>query len=135
MATFTITEAQRRLRELPKKVAERGREIMREEIHDHAYRTGELEQSVRVRENGEGLWSVGAQKKVDGIYLSDIIVNGRKEVFPKHFTKNGHPGRLRWWDGGEPVFASHSPATTGYDFVHETAERLRDELKSGQLGL
>lgn len=135
MATFTIAEAQRRLHDLPKKVAERGREIMREEIHDNAYKTGGLEQSVRIRENGEGLWSVGAQKKVDGIYLSDIIVNGRKEVFPKHFTKNGHPGRLRWWDGGEPVFASYSPSTTGYDFVRETRDRLQDEIDSGQLGL
>lgn len=130
MATFTIAEAQRRLRDLPKKVAERGRDIMREEIHDHAYRTGELEQSVRIRENGAGMWSVGPQKKVNGIYLGDIIRTGRRELFPKYAKA------LKWeTEDGEVVFRAHARATTGYDYISATAERLQGEIASGQISL
>ena len=103
---------------------------MRDEIHENAYRTGELEQSVRIRENSAGMWSVGPQKKVNGIYLGDIIRTGRRELFPKYAKA------LRWeTEDGEVVFRPYARATTGYDYISATADRLREEIDSGQLGL
>ena len=129
MATYTLTECMARLKRLPEKVAERGVEIMKEEITDTTDGPGEpvhLADTVKATKNADGTYTISTNKYVGGggygvREVGAIIRKGRPALEARYAKV------LRWKDSsGWHSAKSVGPAKPN-DFVKRTKERLEIE--------
>ena len=132
MAELDLDYVITRLKNMPQIVGEKAVEIMKEEVPsehggvhvgDNNYSTGRLRDSIRaIYPSSETILIVS-----DAPY-ANIVVSGRKEVFPKHRTRSGKQGWLHWDNMGfgkhGDVFARHSKAVKPNPFDARTVERI-----------
>lgn len=124
MANYTISQALARLQHLPKKVGDRAKAIMQEEIPK---KTGELAESVKVEmySNGEEV-RVGPTKYVGGGQygirnLGAIVREGRPALDTRYARV------LRWEDETGLHYATHVGKAKENDFIQKTINRLESE--------
>lgn len=132
MAELDLDYVITRLKNMPRIVGEKAVEIMKEEVPsenggvhvgDNNYSTGRLRDSIRaIYPSDETILIV-----TDAPY-ANIVLSGRKEVFPKHRTKSGGQGWLHWDNMGYgkhgDVFARHSKAVPPNRFDERTVDRI-----------
>lgn len=123
-----------KLNAFPEKVGEVAVKVMKEEVPsphggvhvgDRNYSTGRLQESIHASYPRKGLILITSDAP-----HAEIVLKGRKEVTPKHTTKSGKQGWLKWNDLGygkvsqDGVFARKSKAVPANDFATRTVEAL-----------
>lgn len=105
------------LNQLPEQIRETGINMVRSSILSHGhYRSGTLYDSVQGAASSENVrircWCKYAS----------YVNSGRGAVRPKHYTKNGHLGSLRFEDGS---FHRYAGPYAGSRFFDTAANQLR----------
>lgn len=130
MATYTITEVMARLRGLPEKIANRGVEIMKEEVPYGLGIDGHLRDTITAKKMADNTYTISTHKYTHGYYgireVGAIVRNGRKPLEPR--DDHGFTW-LRWEN---PIGVEHFAKKVGpadpNDFVKRTQERLEKEV-------
>lgn len=115
MAEMSIQEAIDFIRDLPKRIGEKGAEAMKEEFGaGRPYSEGNRTyNSIDYEVNGSSVF-IGTD--TEGAYY---VQNGRRDVYPVRAKALHWKGR-----SGEDVFSQHSGAVKPDDFVGRTAKRI-----------
>lgn len=118
----SISETIAFLNQMPNQIKETGKNIVRSNIMSHGhYRSGTLYRSVR------GSASLENVKIQCWCGYATYVNDGRGPVYPKHKTKDGWQGWLRFQDGS---FHRSAGPYAGSGFFDEAADELRAYIRT-----